>query len=59
MCGWCKKVAIPEWVEVEEGVKRMNWFEDAKLPSITHGICPACEQMMMAEIESITPHRVG
>ena len=57
MCGWCRKVAIPEWVEVEIGVRKMRWFEQSLLPKITHGICPACEQLMMAEVGSSLPRR--
>lgn len=50
MCGWCKQVAIPDWVEVEVALLRMNWFQQSRLPGLTHGICPACDQRMTAEI---------
>ncbi len=54
-CGWCKRVSIPEWVEIEEGLQRMKWLEEPRLPDITHGICPPCEARMMAEIASFKP----
>ncbi len=54
-CGWCKRVSIPEWVEIEEALQRTKWFEASRLPDISHGICPPCEALMMAEIASYEP----
>lgn len=44
MCGWCKKVALPDdrWVEVEEAVKVLQLFDAPRLPRISHGICREC-----------------
>jgi hypothetical protein len=43
LCGWCKKVRLPEgtWVEVEAAAQRLEFFlGDA--PRLTHGICQPC-----------------
>ena len=48
MCSWCKHVEVEqEWVEVEEAITRLHLLETDYPPSITHGICPSCQQMMM------------
>ena len=44
LCAWCKKVNVAGWVEVEEAVRQLGLFEPARLPRITHGVCPACEE---------------
>lgn len=45
MCSWCKKIKAPDWLEPEEAVARLNLFETERLPSVSHGICSACEKM--------------
>ncbi len=54
ICSVCKKIATPdaEWVEVEEGLIRLRLFEADELPELTHGLCPACYQHVLAELES-------
>ena len=44
MCGWCKKVALPDdrWVEVEKAVNVLQLFDAPRLPRISHGICQEC-----------------
>jgi hypothetical protein len=44
MCGWCARVEVNGWVDVEEGCRRLNLLEldAAPLPRITHGICGDC-----------------
>jgi hypothetical protein len=44
ICGWCKKIALPngQWVEVEEAVRVLNLFDEPQLPTLTHGICGEC-----------------
>ena len=45
-CSWCRKVYVGgRWVEVEHAVQTLRLFERAKLPSLTHGICPACAEL--------------
>ena len=43
VCSWCKKVKLDEaWVEIEDAVGRLQLFDVAALPRITHGMCAAC-----------------
>ena len=52
MCGWCKRVAVPDWVEVEEAVRRLNWFEpETEVPGVTHTICDTCANALLEELE--------
>jgi hypothetical protein len=56
MCSWCKRVHNPaagEWQEPEQAVRQMQLFNCATPPPITHGICPACEKALEAEIENL------
>lgn len=53
MCSWCKRVALPDWVEAEEAVSRLKVFETELLPRITHAICPACLENLEKEIDSL------
>lgn len=51
MCSWCKRVATPEWLEVEDAVLRLRLFDEATVPQITHGICPDCQRSIQKEID--------
>jgi len=49
MCGWCDRFQVDgEWLEVEEAAKRLELFNRAKLPALTHGICPDCDELLRA-----------
>jgi hypothetical protein len=49
MCGWCDRFEVDgEWVEVEEAARRLDLFERAELPTLTHGICPDCNKLLLA-----------
>jgi len=49
MCGWCDRFEVDgEWVEVEEAARRLGLFNQAKLPALSHGICPDCHEMLLA-----------
>jgi hypothetical protein len=53
MCGWCKRVALPDsWEEVEIAVEALGLFGRRALPSITHGMCPACYARMMDTMDA-------
>jgi len=52
LCAWCKKAKVAGWVEVEEAVRQLGLFESARLPRITHGVCPACEQAFESALRS-------
>jgi hypothetical protein len=55
MCSMCKKVAssASEWVEVETAVVTLKLFELDKLPRISHGLCPECFEVGVAEVEKL------
>jgi hypothetical protein len=45
MCSWCKNVQTSQgWRTAEEAVVLLRLFERPSLPTITHGMCPACEE---------------
>jgi hypothetical protein len=49
MCGWCDRFEVDgEWVEVEEAARRLQLFNRAELPAMSHGICPDCSEMLLA-----------
>jgi hypothetical protein len=49
MCGWCDRFEVDgEWVEVEEAARRLELFDRPELPALSHGICPACNEMLLA-----------
>jgi len=48
LCAWCRSVSLPEWVELDEAIRRLQLLETLPLPMISHGICPACEELMMS-----------
>jgi hypothetical protein len=49
MCGWCDRFEVDgEWIEVEEAASRLELFSRAELPALSHGICPDCNEMLLA-----------
>jgi len=49
MCGWCDRFDVEgEWVEVEEAARRLELFNRPELPALSHGICPDCNEMLLA-----------
>jgi hypothetical protein len=49
MCGWCDRFEVDgEWVEVEEAARRLQLFNRSELPALSHGICPDCNEMLLA-----------
>ena len=49
MCGWCDRFAVDgEWVEVEEAARRLELFDRPELPTLSHGICPDCNELLLA-----------
>jgi hypothetical protein len=51
ICGWCKKVYVDgTWMEIEEAVDRLQFFERSKLPTLTHGICDRCYDAAAASL---------
>lgn len=49
MCGWCDRFEVDgEWVEVEEAARRLELFNRPELPALSHGICPDCNELLLA-----------
>jgi hypothetical protein len=49
MCGWCDRFEVGgEWVEVEEAARRLELFNRPELPPLSHGICPDCNELLLA-----------
>ena len=49
MCGWCDRFEVEgEWVEVEEAARRLELFDRPELPALDHGICPECNELLLA-----------
>lgn len=49
VCSWCKQVkANGRWVEVEDAVRMLGLFDAARMPRISHGICPQCLEQFHA-----------
>jgi hypothetical protein len=49
MCGWCDRFLVDvEWVEVEQAAARLQLFRQPGPPTISHGICPDCSEMLLA-----------
>ena len=53
MCGWCKKIELPDgsWVEVEVAIEALELFAVSSLPQISHGICAGCKTAFFKELE--------
>jgi hypothetical protein len=53
ICSMCKKIATPRniWIELEEGVAQLKIFEGDEMPKLTHGVCPDCFGIAMAELD--------
>lgn len=52
VCSMCKKMKVSpgQWAEIEEGLARLRLFEDDQMPQLTHGLCPSCYNVSMAEL---------
>lgn len=50
MCAWCKRVKVgPEtWAELEDAVRILGLFDAPACPSISHGICDACTEIVLS-----------
>lgn len=60
VCSMCKKIRTPpsQWVEIEEGVTQLKLFELDSMPQLTHGLCPACYESAMLELDDVeTPNK--
>jgi hypothetical protein len=59
VCSWCKRVEVAagRWQEVEEAVVTLDIFDLLPLPSLTHGVCDACRQMLESELARLSRRR--
>lgn len=49
MCGWCDRFhSRGDWVEVEVVSEHLGLFRRERLPAISHGICPECNERLVA-----------
>ncbi len=54
VCSWCKKINMEgNWLEIEEAMERFPLFNEAALPSITHGICEDCYLKMTRTLQEM------
>ncbi len=53
LCSMCKMMETPnkEWTEIEAGLAELRLFEATVVPQVTHGLCPPCYKMAMANLE--------
>ncbi len=44
ICSFCKRVEVmaADWIEVDEAVSRLGLLAAARLPNLSHGVCPDC-----------------
>jgi hypothetical protein len=52
MCSWCARIEAGDWVEIEEGCRRLGLLEEPRLPQITHTVCAGCMAAMSDELDS-------
>ncbi|MCI5132574.1 MAG: hypothetical protein D3904_13940 [Candidatus Electrothrix sp. EH2] len=52
ICSWCKRIRVEEeqWLDTEEAVEKMELFHSARLPKLSHGICPDCYRQLIKKI---------
>jgi hypothetical protein len=57
ICSMCKKIwnRLNKWVEIEEGLAQLKPFEADEMPRLTHGLCPDCYQIIMADLDDSRP----
>ncbi|MBT6340919.1 MAG: hypothetical protein HOJ48_16655 [Desulfobacula sp.] len=53
ICSMCKKIDIDKdnWVELEEGLSYLKLFEEHEVPCLTHGLCSACYEVAMSDLD--------
>lgn len=61
ICSMCKKVRLPSggWREVEEAVASLGLFDEAQLPDLSHGVCPACHAHALETLDGLSADKQG
>jgi hypothetical protein len=59
ICSWCQQVATESdgWLPVEDAVRVMAILEGEEFPQLSHGICPDCAKVMLAELDMLMKGR--
>ncbi len=53
ICGWCMRVqANDSWVEIEDAISVLHLFEAPRFPTLSHGMCPSCYDVMIASFDA-------
>ena len=57
ICSMCKKIFTTDnkWVEIEEGLAQLRLFEAREMPKLTHGLCPICYEVILADLDNSGP----
>ncbi len=50
VCAWCKRVRASSWLEIEDAIGELSLFSESEFPTITHGICEECAQLLDVEL---------
>ena len=53
VCGWCRRVDVDGYVEVEEAIARLGLLEQDMRP-VTHTLCPDCAATIHAQMAAQT-----
>jgi hypothetical protein len=59
ICSMCKKIFAThnKWVEIEEGLVQLRPFEASEMPRLTHGLCPDCYGLIIADLHDSGPRQ--
>jgi hypothetical protein len=52
MCAWCARILVDDWVDVDEGCRRLHLLEieTGPLPPISHGMCGDCLDAVSSDL---------
>ncbi|ACF14819.1 conserved hypothetical protein [Chloroherpeton thalassium ATCC 35110] len=54
MCGWCKDVKTSAgWLQIEQAIHELDYFDVAIPPKISHGICSKCMESFGVMIDNL------
>ena len=55
ICAWCKCILHEgSWIEIDVAVSKLGYFTEELLPQLSHGICPACDAAVSAQMEQLS-----
>jgi len=52
ICGWCKRIPAPDWLEAEVAVRPLRLLEADEVLRVTHSICPQCAETVIRDARS-------